>query len=253
MGLRSSRFSAGFRRVFVMGICVLLIGMNGLPGEAKCDIKAIFNFGDSNSDTGGFVAAFPPQSSPYGMTYFHRPAGRASDGRDAIDFLAQAFGFPFLSPYLQSIGSNFMHGANFATSASTVLLPTTSLFVTGVSPFSLGIQLNQMKEFKAKVLELQSKGGMRILRISQSDLPQPDVFGRSLYTLDIGQNDFTGNLPYIGIEGVKQYLPQVVSGITETIKGSCMELKLVVGTEVELTITTQKFSVEIARLLMGLK
>ncbi|XP_077210202.1 GDSL esterase/lipase At4g01130-like isoform X3 [Tasmannia lanceolata] len=178
MGLRSSRFSAGFRRVFVMGICVLLIGMNGLPGEAKCDIKAIFNFGDSNSDTGGFVAAFPPQSSPYGMTYFHRPAGRASDGRDAIDFLA-----------------------------STVLLPTTSLFVTGVSPFSLGIQLNQMKEFKAKVLELQSK-----------DLPQPDVFGRSLYTLDIGQNDFTGNLPYIGIEGVKQYLPQVVSGITETIK-----------------------------------
>ncbi|XP_077210200.1 GDSL esterase/lipase At4g01130-like isoform X1 [Tasmannia lanceolata] len=189
MGLRSSRFSAGFRRVFVMGICVLLIGMNGLPGEAKCDIKAIFNFGDSNSDTGGFVAAFPPQSSPYGMTYFHRPAGRASDGRDAIDFLA-----------------------------STVLLPTTSLFVTGVSPFSLGIQLNQMKEFKAKVLELQSKGGMRILRISQSDLPQPDVFGRSLYTLDIGQNDFTGNLPYIGIEGVKQYLPQVVSGITETIK-----------------------------------
>ncbi|XP_077210205.1 GDSL esterase/lipase At4g01130-like isoform X6 [Tasmannia lanceolata] len=160
MGLRSSRFSAGFRRVFVMGICVLLIGMNGLPGEAKCDIKAIFNFGDSNSDTGGFVAAFPPQSSPYGMTYFHRPAGRASDGRDAIDFLAQAFGFPFLSPYLQSIGSNFMHGANFATSASTVLLPTTSLFVTGVSPFSLGIQLNQMKEFKAKVLELQSKGLM---------------------------------------------------------------------------------------------
>ncbi|XP_077210201.1 GDSL esterase/lipase At4g01130-like isoform X2 [Tasmannia lanceolata] len=131
MGLRSSRFSAGFRRVFVMGICVLLIGMNGLPGEAKCDIKAIFNFGDSNSDTGGFVAAFPPQSSPYGMTYFHRPAGRASDGRDAIDFLA-----------------------------STVLLPTTSLFVTGVSPFSLGIQLNQMKEFKAKVLELQSKGLM---------------------------------------------------------------------------------------------
>lgn len=66
-------------------------------------------------------------------------------------FAAHGLGLPFLSPYLQSIGSNFKHGANFATSASTVLLPNTSLFVTGVSPFSLAIQLKQMKEFKAKV------------------------------------------------------------------------------------------------------
>jgi hypothetical protein len=38
--------------------------------------------------------------------------------------------------------------------ASTVLLPNTSLFVTGISPFYLAIQLNQMKEFKTKVDEL---------------------------------------------------------------------------------------------------
>lgn len=67
---------------------------------------------------------------------------------------AQALGLPFLSPYLQSIGSDYRHGANYATLASTVLLPNTSLFVTGISPFSLAIQLNQMKEFKAKVDEL---------------------------------------------------------------------------------------------------
>ena len=66
---------------------------------------------------------------------------------------AQGLGLPFLSPYLQSIGSNYRHGANYATLASTVLLPNTSLFVTGISPFSLAIQLNQMKEFKTKVDE----------------------------------------------------------------------------------------------------
>jgi len=71
---------------------------------------------------------------------------------------AQAIGIPFLSPYLQSIGSDYKHGANYATLASTVLLPNTSLFVTGISPFSLAIQLNQMKQFATKVKEADQKG-----------------------------------------------------------------------------------------------
>jgi hypothetical protein len=71
-----------------------------------------------------------------------------------LHLAAEALGLPFISPYLQSIGSDYRHGANYATLASTVLLPNTSLFVTGISPFSLAIQLNQMKEFKTKVDEL---------------------------------------------------------------------------------------------------
>lgn len=49
-------------------------------------------------------------------------------------------------------------------------------------------------------------------------LPSQDIFGKSLYTFYIGQNDFTSNLAAIGIEGVKQYLPQVVYQIAGTIK-----------------------------------
>lgn len=71
---------------------------------------------------------------------------------------AQALGLPFISPYLQSIGSDYRHGANYATLASTVLLPNTSLFVTGISPFSLAIQLNQMKQFKVLVDEHHFSG-----------------------------------------------------------------------------------------------
>lgn len=74
---------------------------------------------------------------------------------------AQALGLPFLSPYLQSIGSDYRHGANFATLASTVLLPNTSLFVTGISPFSLAIQLNQIKEFKVRVDEFHNSSDKR--------------------------------------------------------------------------------------------
>ncbi|KAH7682378.1 GDSL lipase/esterase protein [Dioscorea alata] len=179
--------------------------------DAGCDFPAIFNFGDSNSDTGGFWAAFPAQTRPFGMTYFGKPAGRASDGRAVIDFLAQGFGLPFLSPYLQSIGSNFTHGANFATAASTVRLPSTSVFVSGVSPFSLAIQLNQMKEFRTRVLEFSNPQG-------NNYLPPTDIFSKSLYIFDIGQNDFSGGLASLGIQGVKQYLPQVASQIAWTIK-----------------------------------
>lgn len=205
-----SKLIAKFRSVFA--IWVAIAAVLSYACDSKCDFKAIFNFGDSNSDTGGFWAAFPAQSGPFGVTYFKRPAGRASDGRLLIDFMAQGLGLPFLSPYLQSIGSDFRHGANYATLASTVLLPNTSLFVTGISPFSLAIQLNQMKEFKAKVDESHSRG-------SRSDkLPQADIFKKSLYTIYIGQNDFTSNLATSGIEGVKQFLPQVVSQIAGTIK-----------------------------------
>ncbi|CAN6179238.1 unnamed protein product [Urochloa humidicola] len=176
-------------------------------GRSCKKFPAVFNFGDSNSDTGGFWAAFPAQQGPFGMTYFGRPAGRASDGRLVIDFIAQAMGLPLLSPYLQSIGSDFRRGANFATLASTVLLPNTSVFVTGISPFSLAIQLNQMKEFRDRVISSNGKNGK---------LPPPDIFGRALYTIDIGQNDFTSNLG--SLEAAKQSLPSVVNQISWTIQ-----------------------------------
>ncbi|XP_027160686.1 GDSL esterase/lipase At4g01130-like [Coffea eugenioides] len=210
MSLQPSRVGSILRQILL--VWLILMAISARSAEAKCAFKAIFNFGDSNSDTGGFWAAFPAQSPPFGMTYFKRPVGRATDGRLIIDFLAQALGQPFLSPYLQSIGSDFRHGANFATLASTVLLPNTSLFVTGISPFSLAIQLNQMKQFKVEVEKhhrTHAKG---------AKLPAPSIFGKSLYTFYIGQNDFTSNLVSLGISGVKQFLPQVVSQIAYTIK-----------------------------------
>lgn len=51
-------------------------------------------------------------------------------------------------------------------------------------------------------------------------LPSTDAFARALYTIDIGQNDFTSNLKSIGVAGVKQYLPSVVNQISWTVKVS---------------------------------
>lgn len=54
--------------------------------------EAIFNFGDSLSDTGNFLAsgalAFPVIGKlPYGETFFKHATGRCSDGRLIVDFI----------------------------------------------------------------------------------------------------------------------------------------------------------------------
>ncbi|KAA8538463.1 hypothetical protein F0562_027991 [Nyssa sinensis] len=97
--------------------------LNPVFALENCEFPAIFNFGDSNSDTGGLAAAFNWTPTPFGETFFHRPAGRFSDGRLIIDFIARSFDLPFLSAYLNSLGSNFKNGVNFATAASTITPP----------------------------------------------------------------------------------------------------------------------------------
>ena len=67
--------------------CVLCVKGVELKSSPPCAFPAIYNFGDSNSDTGGISAAFVPIPAPYGEGFFHKPAGRDSDGRLIIDFI----------------------------------------------------------------------------------------------------------------------------------------------------------------------
>lgn len=120
--------------------------------STQCHFPAVFNFGDSNSDTGAFSAALGRIGAPNGNTFFGRPAGRYCDGRLVIDFFAEKLGLPYLSAYLDSMGSNFSNGANFAASGSTIK-PEASM-----SPLDLGIQLYQFDQFKARTFELYNHG-----------------------------------------------------------------------------------------------
>ncbi|XP_059439262.1 GDSL esterase/lipase At1g54790-like [Corylus avellana] len=146
---------------------------------------AIFNFGDSNSDTGGLAAGFAfPVGPPNGQTYFLKPSGRFSDGRLIIDFLMDAMDLPFLNPYLDSVGApNFQTGCNFATGGSTILPANAA----STSPFSLGIQVAQFLKFKARALELLDKD-----KRLQKYLPSEKSFKQALYMFDVGQNDLDG-------------------------------------------------------------
>ncbi|KAK7293492.1 hypothetical protein RJT34_16358 [Clitoria ternatea] len=167
-----------------------------------CDFPAIFNFGDSNSDTGCMSAAFYPAGSPYGETFFHEPAGRASDGRLIIDFIAKHLGLPYLSAYIDSIGSSYSHGANFAASASTIRRQNRTYF-DGGSPFNLEIQVAQFIQFKTRTGKLYKQG-------QGSSFPRPEDFAKAIYTFDIGQNDIAAALQKVGQEDSESVISDVV-------------------------------------------
>lgn len=170
-------------------LVVLCFSSSAADPMPPCEFPAIYNFGDSNSDTGGISAAFVPISAPYGEAFFHRPAGRDSDGRLIVDFIgteninipamhcyhflywvfvhwlnylfiyaAERLRLPYLSAYLNSIGANYRHGANFATGGSTIRRQNETIFEYGISPFALDMQIVQFDQFKARTSDLYSQG-----------------------------------------------------------------------------------------------
>nr|AAL68831.1 Enod8.2 [Medicago truncatula] len=204
------------RHMSLVSLIVLILCIITPPifATRNCDFPAIFSFGASNVDTGGLAAAFQAPPSPYGETYFHRSTGRFSDGRIILDFIAQSFGLPYLSPYLNSLGSNFTHGANFATGGSTINIPN-SIIPNGIfSPFSLQIQYIQFKDFISKTNLIRDQGG-----VFATLIPKEDYFSKALYTFDIGQNDLIGG--YFGNKTIKQVnatVPDIVNNFIVNIK-----------------------------------
>ncbi|KAL3655601.1 hypothetical protein CASFOL_001387 [Castilleja foliolosa] len=162
----------------------------------------IFNFGDSNSDTGGQAAGLGQEVGyPYGRTFFRRPTGRLCDGRLVIDFLCEYLDTHYLSPYLDSLESNFSNGANFAISGSCTLPKSYR--------FNLNIQILQFKHFYDRSVELHSKGHMNSVG--------EDDFKNALYTIDIGQNDLTISLDSLSYAQAIERIPSFISEIKDAL------------------------------------
>ncbi|XP_042467760.1 GDSL esterase/lipase At1g54790-like [Zingiber officinale] len=192
-------------------ICVVSLFYSGTLA-IDFNFPAVFNFGDSNSDTGDLVAAGigEPLLHPNGRSYFSRPAGRFCDGRLVIDFLMDAIDFPFLNAYLNSIGMpSFQNGCNFAAAGSTILPPTKY----SVSPFSFGVQVAQFLRLKNEVLQLLSEGKLNV-----KYMPQADYFSQGLYMFDIGQNDLASAFYSKNEDQVIASIPTILSEFERGLK-----------------------------------
>ncbi|KAL8114919.1 hypothetical protein AgCh_021667 [Apium graveolens] len=201
--------------VFLFSILVSQSHVSACPKH--CDFPAIFNFGDGNSDTGAFAAWFFGQSPFFGQSYFNGSAGRVSDGRLLIDFIATELGLPFLHPYMDSLGANFSHGANFANVLSTIQLPTANVIPStppprGLNPVNLDIQV--VSQFSQFTNRSQTQG-----RAFEKFMPEPEDFVQALYTIDIGQIDLTQEfLNNRTDDEVRAIVPGLVNRLTANIK-----------------------------------
>ncbi|XP_062029530.1 GDSL esterase/lipase At3g48460 [Rosa rugosa] len=122
--------------------------------------KKIYAFGDSFTDTGNTRSVSGPSgfghvgNPPYGITFFHRPTNRYSDGRLVIDFIAESLSLPYLQPYRNRVSnassSDASHGVNFAVAGSTAI--NHDFFVKNnltldITPQSIMSQLNWFNKF----------------------------------------------------------------------------------------------------------
>ncbi|KAK4841827.1 hypothetical protein QYF36_011097 [Acer negundo] len=169
----------------------------------ECQFQAIFNFGDSNSDTGGLSAVFGQAPPPH----------------------AEGLGLPYVSGYLDSVGSDFTHGANFATAGSTVRPQNTTLRQSGFSPISLDVQWNEFYDFHKRSQVVRNHSGIyrKLLPkngyLKKKLLPKAEYFSNGLYTFDIGQNDLTaGYFSNMTTDEVIANVPDIVTQLTKIVK-----------------------------------
>ncbi|XP_065880008.1 GDSL esterase/lipase At5g14450 isoform X2 [Euphorbia lathyris] len=203
----------GFLFLFLF-LWVLGVKPDTLP-PSPCQFPAIYNFGDSNSDTGGISAAFDPIRPPYGQAFFHKPSGRDSDGRLIIDFIAEKLKLPYLSAYLNSIGTNYRHGANFATGGSTITRQNETIFEYGISPFSLDMQIVQFQQFKSRTGDLYNQ----VKNTPEAEkLPRAEEFAKALYTFDIGQNDLSVGFRKMRFDELRAAMPDIINQLATAIQ-----------------------------------
>ncbi|GJN11188.1 hypothetical protein PR202_ga29361 [Eleusine coracana subsp. coracana] len=207
--------AAAAGRAALLLLLVLALADLRVSAAADCNFPAVFNFGDSNSDTGGLSATFGAAPPPNGRTFFGVPSGRYCDGRLVIDFIAESLGIPYLSAYLNSIGTNFSHGANFATAGSSIRRQNTSLFLSGFSPISLDVQSWEFDQFMNRSQFIyNNKGG-----VYRQLLPKGEYFSKALYTFDIGQNDITSSyFVNQSTEEVEAIIPDLMERLTSVIE-----------------------------------
>uniref|UniRef100_A0A0D9XJB6 GDSL esterase/lipase n=1 Tax=Leersia perrieri TaxID=77586 RepID=A0A0D9XJB6_9ORYZ len=190
---------------------------SSLAGGLKTRFSRVFSFGDSLTDTGNLVRLpaardVPERRLPYGQTYFHRATGRASDGRLAIDFIAEALELPHLTPYLagESAG-DFRHGANFAVGGATA--NDAGFFERRGLKSSVPVSLaTEMAWFKELLQHLASSSAQEQREITASSLFVVGEMGGNDYLIAFFQNRT--------LDEAKTFVP----GITDAIRSFLTEL-----------------------------
>nr|CAD1824470.1 unnamed protein product [Ananas comosus var. bracteatus] len=199
--------------IIILLNALLAVAVTATTASGTCGFPAVFNFG-TRTPTLGPVGGIRAGPAPEWGELLGRPMGRYCDGRVVVDFIAHKLGLPYLNAYLDSVGSNFSHGANFATAGSTIRPQNTTLSQSGFSPISLDVQSWQFAQFVTR-----SQFAAKVNGVFNGLLPKEEYFSQALYTFDIGQNDLTaGYFSNMTTEEVKASIPDILNQFTAVIQ-----------------------------------
>ncbi|KAF7093661.1 hypothetical protein CFC21_096065 [Triticum aestivum] len=210
----AGRGIAGVAPFVVLSCC--LVAALAAAGGGTPRYNAIFNLGDSTSDTGNICPRGRHEPAgvlgifariPYGITYFGKPSCRCCDGRLNVDFLAQALGLPLLPPS-KARGEDFRRGANMAMIGGTARDYSGSSMFTGYGVHLDGSMDSQMEALRRL---LPSICGTR-----QSC---KEYLAKSLFVFQLGENDY--NIQLVNgstVHEARKSIPSIVNTITSGVE-----------------------------------
>jgi len=216
-------------RAWTLGALLLLscwfaVAQADLP---LCAYPGIFAFGDSLSDTGNGIAAFPElfanaELDPNGQEFPMHAADRYTDGKLLLDFLAFGVRRRPIYPVLRGTGGDFTFGTNFASyggPARTVKVWRRNVGFN--SPFSLDVQLEWFHRYKIRVWFYENPVFNPPERGFVQSLPKLSTFNESLFVVYAGYQDYFFSLyeKSLTIKQTKKIVPDVVKAIEEHIVG----------------------------------
>ncbi|CAN4113365.1 unnamed protein product [Withania somnifera] len=138
--------------VFVLFACFSMCQLAKVVASECSKNMVIFNFGDSNSDTGGYPAAHGIRFGfPDGRTFFHQPSDRLCDGRLILDFLCSD---DLVEKedlknalFMIDIGQNDLAGAFTYLSQASQVIQLIPSFISEIQDAILGIYNHGGKNF----------------------------------------------------------------------------------------------------------
>ncbi|KAK9117669.1 hypothetical protein Sjap_016616 [Stephania japonica] len=176
---------------------VVLVVFTFLHLCVGCSFDAIYQFGDSTSDTGnmilenaGFASRFA--KSPYGQNYPNKVStGRCSNGLLMIDYFASAFSLPSPKPYLGK-DKDFKSGVNFAVAGATAI-PTDVLEKFNVPQvYTLSTLDVQVNWFETHLKSICSNKAASKLNFHHGDIGSNDyIYARLRRSYHIDVNALT--------------------------------------------------------------
>ncbi|KAG9143185.1 hypothetical protein Leryth_010127 [Lithospermum erythrorhizon] len=202
MGSSQKSFFVFLLHVLVLHFVVLLTRAENITHAPE----AIYVLGDSLVDVGNnnhiklsiIKADFPHN----GVDYPDKKAtGRFSNGKNAVDFLAEKVGLPTSPPYLQNVNQNFLKGVNFASGGAGILNTTND------GTIHRAISLTRQVEMFGSVVQKLEK------QLNTNGVHKH--ISNSLFVIVIGSNDMFGyfgsNSEFAKTTSPQQYVDMMIS------------------------------------------